>query len=150
MTIGTSVGARALTPLGYLLTYLTVLVLLILVVDTVERHWVLHSWYRKGDVDAAVGCFVLGAVFFPVATLFMTRLERLRHPRLADHLRQSAVIYAGIIATAGYLIFAYTEQHDGLGYAVAAGACLLGIYAVALNGLVLWLMGRVRETAAGR
>ena len=123
----------------YLLAYLSVLLLSIVVVAWMERHGGLHTWYRQGDIDAALGCLVLGGVLFPSTTLLIGKLERLQRPRLTDHLRHCAAVYALMIATASYLIGAYAEHRDGLGYGVAAAACLLGVFAVALNGLTLWL-----------
>jgi hypothetical protein len=105
-----------------------------------ERHWGLHTWYRQGDIDAALGCVVMGTVLFPWATLLIGKLERLQRPGLTDHLRHCAAVYALMIAMASYLIGAYAEHRDGLGYGVAAVACLIGVYAVALNALTLWMV----------
>jgi uncharacterized membrane protein YvlD (DUF360 family) len=125
----------------YLFVYFIVLALLILVIDAVHQGWVLHTLYREGDIDLAVATLVIGGLVFPTATLVLARLTGSRLPELNDHIRQSAGVYAIIICTAVY-VTTQGEQRDSLGYAVAAAACLLGLYAVTLNGLVLWRQRR--------
>jgi hypothetical protein len=130
----------------YLLAYFTVLGLSVLVLATVERRWELHTWYSQGDIDVAVAALVIGGVILPLTTLLLVRLSGRRLPGLNDHLRQSTAVYAVILATAAYLVVSYSDQRYSLGWGVAAIACLLGFYAVGLNGLVLWLRsGRARR-----
>lgn len=140
---------KVLTPILYLLAYMTVLALSLLVVGTVERLWTPHSWYSKGDVDAVVACLFLGTVIFPLATLVMARLDGLQQPAFADHIRQSAAVYALTIAS-GVIVVADAEQRHSLGFGVAAGALLLGLYAAALNRVVLWLMKRPEVEPTGK
>lgn len=138
---------KGFTPILYLLAHVSVLVLTLLVVAMVEQFWTLHSWYGKGDVDAVVACLFLGGVIFPLATLEMARLEGLKRPAFTDHIRQSAVVYALTVASVVIVVTTHAEQRYSLGFGVAAGALLLGLYAVAVNGVVLWLMRRPAVSA---
>lgn len=131
---------KALASILYLLAYFTVLVLIILVIATVERRWGFHTLYRQGDIDGMVAALVIGGVIFTGSTLVLARLSPPVRG-LKDHLQQSAGVYAIIIATAIYVV-TRIDQRDSLGYGVAVGACLVGLYAVILNGLIVWFQGR--------
>jgi hypothetical protein len=99
------------------------------------RQATMHTWRFIGDVDAAVALVVLGGLAFPAATVFACRIDGLANPRLTDHFRQSALLYAGVVV--GALVLATRVENQGsLGYAIGtigATAALIGIVANAVT-----------------
>lgn len=132
----------SLTALIYLWADLLVLGVSLWMAQLVAQHWVLHTLFRKGDLDLAAACLSAGALIFPAATLVLRKLNGLFQPWWVDHLRQCAGVYLVLVGSTAYLIGAYADHRDGLGYGVVAGAFVVSVYAVVVNGLVLWGSGR--------
>lgn len=98
-----------------------------------------HTWRAVGDLDAAAALGVLGALFFPAATIAACRLEGDRLPRIRDHFRHCAFLYA---AAAVFLAYVWPNREStggSLGFAMmmvlAAGAAV-GIAANAVTLVV--------------
>ena len=126
-----------LAPVMYLFVVLIVLVFALVIVSTVERRWGLHTLFRKGDIDAGVVCLLAGALLFSIATIVLATDAPSVRSWAREHLWHSAGVYAVLAAAALYLVGEYSEQRDGLGYGVVAGAFLLGAYAAAMNAAIL-------------
>jgi hypothetical protein len=101
----------------------------------------MHTWRRVGDIDAVACVLVLGGLLFPLATIVACRMEELKAPHLADHFRQSSILYALVVLGALALVGG-KENQGSLGYAIAATGVIGAMLGIVANVVTLAARGR--------
>ncbi len=101
-----------------------------------------HGVIRKGDVDILVAIALIGVPVLWLGNIVVSTLEQLDRPKPLDHVRQSALLYLALAASAYYLVVGYSEYRYSLGYGILFVVVILSACAVLANGLYLAHRGR--------
>ncbi|OFX22658.1 MAG: hypothetical protein A2V77_10590 [Anaeromyxobacter sp. RBG_16_69_14] len=115
----------------------------VVIVAWIERHVGLHTVWRTGDVDYGCALLLVGTTTFALATSGLARLEQLERPRVRDHVRHSAILYAFIGPCCALLVASYLRSGRGIAWGLAAaGTATLGL-AIVVNALTHALLAKL-------
>jgi hypothetical protein len=115
----------------------------VIVVAWIERHAGLHTIWRTGDVECGAALLTVGTVTFALATAGLARLERLDRPRVRDHLRHSAILYAVLLPCCALLAASSLRSGRGIAWALAATGTAATALAIVVNALAHVVLAKV-------
>lgn len=83
---------------------------------------------------------LIAIVFFILATIVISRIEKLTKPKIKDHFRQSSIFYAFVPFLVVILIIMHREYRYSITWAVSIVFLGLFLLAIFINGVYLYLL----------
>ncbi|MFA6522527.1 MAG: hypothetical protein WCT24_02985 [Patescibacteria group bacterium] len=91
----------------------------------------------SGYIELTLYALIVGTLSFWYVSKFMVHLEKLSHPRILDHIRQSAFYYLlGSYLTISLL---QTGMHGGLREGMMFATVCLSVWAILVNAAYFYL-----------
>lgn len=79
-------------------------------------------------------------IFFVLTTVIISRIEKLKKPKIKDHFRQSGVFYALVPFLVAMLIITHREYRYSITWAISIVFLGLILLAILINGVYLYLL----------